>query len=141
MSYAIANIILGTHLPWDKALAQQVLVAHVEADPNAYLDEGETREDVIEAAKRGDFEFGDVFDGGEPWHKEYHGAADSVVAWVGVQLGAFDETDHLAFESLTNITDPTDEQFRLAVAAYESLPETVRKLVPPFGLYIVWSTS
>lgn len=140
MSYTIGNIILGTHLPWDKDEAQKVLVAMVGADPDNFRDEtsGESREAVIEAAKNGDLEPGDVFDG-EPWHKEYHGGADSPVAWVGVCLGTFDETDHIPFSELRPI--PTPEQMTEAALAYESLPDSVKLLLPPLSVYIVWSTS
>jgi hypothetical protein len=138
MSYAIGNIILGTHLPWDKDEANKVLVAMVEADPQAFAEEGETREDVIEAAKDGAFELADAFDG-EPWHKEYHGGADSPVAWVGVLLDTFDETNHIPFSQLRVI--PTPEQMAEAGNAVASLPEGVRKLLPPISIYVVWSTS
>lgn len=139
--YDIGNIILGTYLPWSEDDERQVMRAHVAADLDRYRQrqtdgEVESDEDLLAAAEQGEVE--EVFDQA-PWNKEYHGGAPSTTAWVGVRLGTIDVTDHIPVAAVDK--RPTPKQLEEAWKAYESLPSTVRKLLPPFGTYVVWSSS
>lgn len=151
--YAIAQVILGTILPWgnddgdtDGTITEQRLdVEYARAidpewtalDATAYaIDPATCRpewtgyfQDAIleEAEKHG-------------WEKNYHGASKVPSAYVGVELHEFDESDHFEFSRLTAIKF-TPEQFAEACSKYEKLPMAIRAILPPFSLYILWSTS
>lgn len=127
--YAIVEVILGTILPWDD---DDILSKLDRAYAVALLDANDEGDDLFNEV---------VLE--EPtsvWTKNYHGASDVPSAYVGVALHQFDESNHFPLSKLTDIK-PTEEQEREARAKYDALPETVRVVLPPFGTYVVWSTS
>jgi len=74
------------------------------------------------------------------WEKNYHGASDVPSAYVGVELHEFDESDHFELTRLTAIAF-TPEQLVEAATKYEKIPMAVRAILPPFSIYVLWSTS
>lgn len=127
--YAIANVILGTILPWDSDDALAKLDrAYAEA-------RGETVEGAVNLFAEEVLE-----DEASGWTKNYHGASPVASAFVGVSLHEFDETNHFPLSRLTEIA-PTPEQELEARSKYDALPAPVRAALPPFGTYVVWSTS
>lgn len=145
--YHIGNIIVGTYLPWEATdyrddVVRKVALAYATQetiDRLKAIDRLEpdcSVEDLEADADNGDHDF---WLDSSPWNREYHGGSDGPVAWVGVQIGEFDVTDHLPLSELD--VRPTPEQVGKAREAYDSLPEAVRGLLPEFGVYVVWSTS
>lgn len=102
-----------------------------EAEPDADYEV----DDLLYSARVGELD--DLFDDA-PWQRLYSGSGDPPF-WVGVQLGTIDESrcERLPLKCAT----PTDEQVAAARVEYEKLPEAARALLPPFGVYLVWSTS
>ena len=145
--YVIGNIILGTHLPWDDEKYNAIVRAMVAADPDKYRTEieladgtkrKETDDELLAAADAGEVD--DVIDS-PVWEVMYHGAAPGLVAYCGVKLGELDETDHFSFDSLMARGAYTVEQRAEALEKYNQIPELVRAMLPPFGVYVVWSSS
>jgi len=135
--YSIGNVIVGTYLPWDDETVRRLSVLYATQESIDRLELYCTLEDLRADADNGDFtEWMD----GEPWRTEYHGSAPSEVAWVGAKIGEIDDTDHFPLSDLTGL-QPTPEQLAKAREAYESLPPAVREALPPFGTYVVWSSS
>ena len=132
--YAIAEVILGTILPWDD---DDILSKLDRAYAVALRDELS-----LDADDDGDDLFNEVVldEPNYKWTKNYHGASDVPSAYVGVALHQFDESNHFPLSKLTDLK-PTEEQEREARRKYDALPETVRAVLPPFGTYVVWSTS
>jgi hypothetical protein len=151
--YAIAQVILGTILPWgnddgdpDGTVTEQRLnVEYGRAIDPDWTDIDVTAYEIDPATcqPRWDRYFQDVILE-EPekhgWEKNYHGASVVPSAFVGVELHEFDESDHFEFSRLTEITF-TPEQLSEACAKYDKLPMAVRAILPPFSVYILWSTS
>lgn len=144
--YSIGNIILGTYLPWSDEAYYKLQQAYIADDPVAFVQEGETIEELMETAGHDDIELFDALEGigkGE-WNKEYHGSGDSPVAWLGVRVGEIDDTDHFSLHDIapSNFIGPgKQEVWDKAIAAYNELPQTVKDVLPPFGIYVVWSSS
>lgn len=139
--YHIGNIIVGTYLPREAAgheddMARKVALAYTTQETIDRLELDCSVEDLEADADNGDHDF---WLDSPPWNVEYHGGSDDPMAWVGVQIGEFDVTDHLPLSDLD--VRPTPEQVGKAREAYDSLPEAVRELLPEFGVYVVWSTS
>jgi hypothetical protein len=127
--YTIANVILGTILPWD---VDEILpLLDVAYAPSYDIVPGDAVnlfvEETLDDETRG-------------WTTEYHGASDVPSAFVGVKLTEFDESNHVPLSALTDLK-PTDEQMGEARRKYDALPEPVRAVLPPFGIYVLWSTS
>lgn len=139
--YDIGNVIVGTHLPWSKEDFIKVAMAYVADDPVALLDEGESIDDLMASAEQGELDWLELFE--EDWNSEYHGAADSPVAWVGVKIGQFDVTDHFSYKRITEMlaTAKIGSVVTEASQKYMALPKIVRDLLPPLDVYIVWSSS
>lgn len=134
--YIIGNVILGTHLPWEGDEQRRISLLYATQE---FLDRSGldcSLEDLQADAEDGDTDF---WLESEPWHREYHGSADDAVAWVGVQLGEFDVTNHFPLSDLD--FQPSPDQLARAREAYELIPEAVRAALPPFGVYVVWSSS
>jgi hypothetical protein len=112
MTYAIGNIVLGTYAPWDR----------------------EIRNKLIE-------ELGEDFQDEDPWEGAYHGSSEFSVAWVGVVLQRFDECDNFPLAAISQHSPPSRDIVKEARHRYEQLPVEIRKLLPPFGIYVVWSSS
>ncbi len=120
--YTIGNVILGTYL-----------TRHEEVEPiyarELYADEADDW-DV------GSLDWSDV----DPWETMYHGSASDVIAFAGVCVHEFDECENFPLADLADI-QPSPEQRAQARERYERIPEAVRVMLPPFGLYVVWSSS
>lgn len=153
--YIIGHIIIGTHLPWDSDSERLVALAHLKADPDMFSPfyegakaGGETSESMLEGLEDDDIdwrdlEWLDVVEDKYHWIREYHGSADSTVAWCGVELGQFNECDHFPVSKLTSILskDVHGEHTAIAMERYLALPKEVRDVLPPFGTYVVWGSS
>lgn len=147
--YIIGHIIVGTYLPWDGDSEREVAVAHFKEDPDMFKPfEGETLESTIEGLADDcidwqELEWLDVVEDKYHWIREYHGSAPSTVAWCGVELGQFTECDHFPVSQLTDILakDVHGEYTAMAMERYNALPQGVRDALPPFGVYVVWSSS
>jgi hypothetical protein len=140
--YDIGNVILGTHLPWSKEDYIKIAMAYVAEDPTCLLDDGESADDVMAAAERGELDWLDLF-ADDGWQQEYHGGGDSPVAWIGVKLGEFDVTDHISYKRIIEMiaSAKADNLVASATNRYMALPKSVRDLLPPLDVYIVWSSS
>ena len=141
--YMIGNVVLGTYLPQDDQKVRDVMEAYA-ADPDFLklveeYNPGVTHDDLKVDAENGELEIWDFVD--DVWTKLYHGAARHPIAYVGVELGTFDEaSDHFPLSDLTGMV-PSAQQRLKARKAYDSLPQGVRDVLPPFDVYIVWSSS
>ena len=70
----------------------------------------------------------------------YHGSADQLMGFCGVELDTFAEfKPFIDVSKLT--TKPTPEQVSEANRQLEALCEELRGLCDPVGVYLVWSTS
>jgi len=140
--YDIGNVIIGTHLPWSKEDYIKIGMAYVAEDPTSLQDEGESKEDVMAAAESGELDWLDLF-ADDGWNQEYCGGADSPVAWVGVKVGEFDTTDHVSYKRIIEMLATAKAGTAVTEAAkkYMLLPKSVRDLLPPLDVYIVWSSS
>ena len=146
--YVIGNIVLGTYLPWDPEGSRELMMAYVATDPTPWLGEGETPDDLMASAEQGDLditEFMDNLEDMDGWVRKYHGAAPSTVAYLGVRVGEIDETDHFDLTETIRLAGevlfPTHPSNIAARRMYDALPSAVRAVLPPFGLYVVWSSS
>ena len=118
MSYAIANIIYG--IPWTDEL--------YDLNESIGDDTPEWAESWLEESMFGFTEL-------------YSGCAERTVGYLGVRLGSFDEcSDYFLLCDLDKYK-PTDEQVLSVMKELEWLPEQVRSLCKPIGIYVVWSTS
>lgn len=115
--YSIGHIIVGTYFveAWD--------------------DDDRPLSDLLE--KHHDMDIKDVVDDG-PWTSLARRWRQC--AYVGVELKEFDECGAFPYSDIAGL-EPTPEQLRAARCLYEELPEFARELLPPFGVYIIWSTS
>lgn len=155
--YVIGNVILGTHLPWDKEVEKKLTIAYAKAKPEGlqpYIDSLNTEPSIpyetVNSVIAGleddsldweELEWWDTWGEEDGWQKEYHGSGPSTVAWIGEQVGEFDETDHFPLSDITDMESVSPEVKALARQKYEALPKEVRNVLPPFGLYVVWSSS
>lgn len=165
--YDIGHIIIGTHLPWGSALsfndfipiedepgcsepkssaiARQYILHDYKHDRKAFegtLGEDETPEEALENLLGEPSGYPWLDQHGDLWTSEYHGAADDPVAWVGVELATFDVTNHFPFSDLMEVANLISADIiSEAEGRYSKIPEGVRKLLPPFGVYVVWGTS
>jgi hypothetical protein len=128
--YAIANVILGTILPWDDGSDETLKLDYAYAEVL-----GVDQEEAVDL-----FEDEVLDDPTSGWTKNYHGGSSTPSAFVGVSLHEFDETCHFPLSTLTGIV-PTAEQEYAARIKYDALPEPVRAVLPPYGMYVVWSSS
>lgn len=141
--YDIGHVILGTHVPWSQEDYNKVSAAYA-TDPD-FLKEVQkfnpevSQEDLIADAENGELEWPDFVED-QGWQKEYHGGGDSTVAWIGVELGTFDVTEHFPLSDLTDLGASTVKRME-AKKMYDSLPQAVRNVLPAFGVYVVWSSS
>lgn len=81
----------------------------------------------------------------------YSGSASIFVGYVGVCLGSIDECAYVTSLDLakgeiksdknTIRLFPTADQKREAQELYDRVPDNLRSVLPPIGLYIVWSSS
>lgn len=90
----------------------------------------------------------------------YSGNSDFIVGYLGVSLAVMDEINPVPIKTdgngnITGMVEltamgtpvkvhslkPTGEQVKQAIDAYNELPESLLKVAPPVGIYIVWSTS
>jgi len=157
--YIIGNIVVGTHLPWNRNRIRQIgqeYMVHLRntapqellsilqdfkiEDPEELMEisEEEFREEVSDLGYA--FVEEVLLEEGA-WEKNYHGGSDDPSAFVGVEIGSLDETDHIPADELIRQLTPTEQQTAEAREKYDALPENVRKILPPFGVYIVWSSS
>lgn len=136
--YTIGHIILGTYLPLDTDLQEKVAIEIVTANPDEYRYEDDPDADLVQEIKDGNMYLSDIFDK-DPWNWEASDINEEV-AWVGVKLKQFDDTEHVSLKDFLP-PHPTEEQIGTARARYELLPGAVRDMLPPFGVYIVWSSS
>jgi hypothetical protein len=139
--YTVGNVILGTHLPWSAEDSAKVAMAYVADDPTCIQDEGESKEHLMQMAACGELEWLELFADRDGWNEEYHGGASTAVAWVGVKLGEFDVTDHVAYKSMAAMIVGAKDRIAEATQKYMMLPKTVRDVLPPLDVYIVWSSS
>ena len=135
--YEIGNVILGTYLPWEGNAERDVSLLYATQETIEANGLDCSLEELRADADNGDSDFWLEF---KPWHREYHGAAPGAVAWVGVKLAQFDTTDHFSLSDL-ELDPPAPIQMGKARDAYNSIPENVRAVLPPFGVYVVWSSS
>ena len=74
----------------------------------------------------------------------YHGSSPYMPGFCGVKLGSFSCVMDLPIK-LPMIGDvrfvPTDTEEQQARDLIDELPDEIKKVMPPFGVYIVWSTS
>ncbi len=80
----------------------------------------------------------------------YSGSAEVPPGYIGVDLGGFDEIDPVRID-LTNgkfIAErhsfsfaPTPQQEAEAQAKIDALPDELKTVLSPVGVWIVWSTS
>lgn len=149
MTYSIGHIILGTYLPWDNYELQRIAHAVFVLDPPAFMEAGDDPSDWAEGLLDGSIDWIDILrpevDGVESlpgeWETAYHGSADFPIAWCGVELGTVDDTDNFPVSDITQMLPGSLEQIRDAGAKYDALPAELRAVLPPYGAYIVWSTS
>lgn len=118
--YSIGNIIIGTYLPEDRDIQLQISGIYCR---ELGLDDGD------------EVDWVDL----DPWHTEYHGAAPWQVAWCGVRVRGIDVCGNFPLSDIMDL--PSPKQREDARREYERLPAAVRELCPPFGVYVVWSTS
>lgn len=113
--YPIAHLIYG--VPLTDALAQEI--QRMEADPDAgWFEEGQATCGFVQV---------------------YSGVAPRMVGYCGVSLAEFPcLVDPV---SITDLSEPTPEQRRLAEAAVEALMPNLRALCPPIGVHLVFGTS
>lgn len=179
--FVIGNIILGTHIPWDreeklyiddmyyrldaingtgffaeKEWVIESAIAHYEQQLNPEADKEQLCLDYIEEAKKcglpeeeggwdsADYDWLDYHE--DVWTREYHGGSDELVAWCGVHLGELDETNHFPFSDLMKFpellaSEEGTELIAQARAKYAQIPKEIRDVLPPFGIYVVWSSS
>jgi hypothetical protein len=127
--YAIANVVLGTILPWDVDEILPLLDCAYAPSYDIYPGDAVNLfvEETLDDETRG-------------WTREYHGTRTVPSAFVGVRLAEFDESNHVPLSTLVDLK-PTDEQMSEARRKYDALPEPVRAVLPPFGTYVLWSSS
>jgi hypothetical protein len=92
----------------------------------------------------------------EYFETSYSGSSKYPVGFVGVSLGSIDECDasnriDLTNGQIYNSTDatkaksfsiiPTDEQKAEVQNKIDQLPDEIKELLPPIGIYFLWSTS
>lgn len=120
MTYSIVKVIHGTYLPADDDIRDEVC---------RLMDE-HTGEDWGEG----------WMDDESIFTYEYHGNASHAPIWVGVGLDTFDEAqDAMNINKLT--LTPTEEQLAVASERLERLPQAVRNMLPPVGVYFVFCSS
>lgn len=179
--YIIGNIILGTHIPWDRGESKPIgdtyyrldaingtgffaekewvvdaALTFYEQQQNPEADKEQLYLDYLEEAKKcglpeeqggwnsADYDWLDHHE--DVWTREYHGGADELVAWCGIQLGELDETNHFPFSDLMKFPEllagpEGSELIAQARAKYDQIPQEIRNMLPPFGIYVVWSSS
>jgi len=119
--YVIANIIYGTY----KTKAVDRLINELK---DIAWDEGNFKEVVGDE----DEPFG--------YDEMYSGNSEITPGWLGVDLDQFDECAHGIDVSKLN-TLPTDKQKKEAQDKFDALPQELKDIAPPIGIYIVFSTS
>jgi len=139
--HCIGNVIVGTYVPWSREDFNKVGAAYAaDADFVKKVQEfnpDDNQEMLLADVEQGELDWLEFVE--DVWTKEYHGGGNSTVAWVGVCIGTFDETDHFDLNDIKRLDET--EVFAEAMDKYRSLPQTVRDLLPPFGTYVVWSSS
>ncbi len=123
MSYAIGNIVLGTHIPDDKKILDQLDVIYFALEPQENEDQADYFREVVLDAEH----FTTCYEG-------------SSLAYVGVELGQIDETETIPFGQLMKFA-PTQDQLEEADQLWRLLPVDARRILPQFSVYIVWSSS
>lgn len=164
MSYAIANIVVGTIINGyeDLVKVKDAYARHCFFNDlpkfreivmsfgrgleewNDWLAENEIESD--EDIFQGILEGGDAFEWEEdtdlmqPWESLYSSSEGQNIGYVGVEIGSFDETENFPLESICNIRPRPDQKLE-AMKKYGALPEEVRRVLPPVDVYVVWSSS
>ena len=78
----------------------------------------------------------------------YHGCSSQICGYFGIKLGETDECidaiqikDGKVLAKKTFSLTPTEEQKKEAEDAINALPDEIKNMLPPIGVYLVFSTS
>jgi hypothetical protein len=69
----------------------------------------------------------------------YSGSGDTTPGFCGVELASFDESSNFLLSKITKT--PTKAEKAKAIAKIAALPKEIKRIMPPIGAWVVWSTS
>lgn len=70
----------------------------------------------------------------------YSGNRNEPPGFCGVRLDQFDESD--GYNSLINLKlEPTNDQKTETLELINNLDREIKDIIPPLGVYLIWSTS